>query len=177
MPAGGRADQKRSERLTFERCESLLERFVGALDDRLGDRLLAVALFGSVARGEGDEASDLDLLLVHGGESQETLARVLREARELRATLEYRTLRALGFLPEPAPVLLTRERLAEHPWLLLDVADHGIVLLDREGLLQRELDAVRQRLEFLGSRKVTLPDGSWYWDLKPDWKPGELVEL
>jgi len=29
----------------------------------------------------------------------------------------------------------------------------------------------------LGSRKVILGNGSWYWDLKPDWKPGEVIEL
>jgi hypothetical protein len=29
----------------------------------------------------------------------------------------------------------------------------------------------------LGSRRVELADGSWYWDLKPDWRPGEVVDL
>jgi hypothetical protein len=29
----------------------------------------------------------------------------------------------------------------------------------------------------LGSRRVYLADGSWYWDLKPDFRPGEVVEL
>jgi hypothetical protein len=29
----------------------------------------------------------------------------------------------------------------------------------------------------LGSRRIELPDGGWYWDLKPDWRPGEVVDL
>jgi predicted nucleotidyltransferase len=31
--------------------------------------------------------------------------------------------------------------------------------------------------DILGSRKVSLPDGSWYRELKPEWKPGELIEV
>jgi hypothetical protein len=29
----------------------------------------------------------------------------------------------------------------------------------------------------LGSRRVFIADGSWYWDLKPDFRFGEAVEL
>jgi hypothetical protein len=29
----------------------------------------------------------------------------------------------------------------------------------------------------LGSRRVYLADGSWYWDLKPDFRFGEVVEI
>lgn len=51
------------------------------------------------------------------------------------------------------------------------------MLHDPDGILARELEAIRQRLRELGSRRIELPDGSWYWDLKPDWRPGEIVEL
>jgi len=48
-------------------CEAekeLARRFTEALRERLGERLLAVALFGSVARGEATPDSDIDLLVV-----------------------------------------------------------------------------------------------------------------
>ena len=34
-----------------------------------------------------------------------------------------------------------------------------------------------ERLLELGAKKVSLPDGSYYWDLKPDWKPREVIEI
>jgi hypothetical protein len=59
----------------------------------------------------------------------------------------------------------------------LDIAHHGVVLHDPESILERELVAVRRRMAELGSRRIELPDGGWYWDLKPDWRPGEVVDL
>jgi hypothetical protein len=54
--------------------------------------------------------------------------------------------------------------------------DHGIIIYDN-GILKRRFESLRKRLSELGSKKVVLEDGSWYWDLKPDWKPGEVIEL
>ena len=42
---------------------------------------------------------------------------------------------------------------------------------------RRKLAALRRRLAELGSRRIELADGSWYWDLKPDLRPGEMIEL
>ena len=74
-------------------------------------------------------------------------------------------------------VFFNQAELADTPWLLLDIQDHGIILHEPYAMLQHKFESVRQRLKELGSRKVVLEDGSWYWDLKPDWKPGEVIEL
>ena len=47
----------------------------------------------------------------------------------------------------------------------------------RDGFFAAVLDRLRQRLAELGSRRCVDPDGYEYWDLKPDWKPGDVVEL
>jgi predicted nucleotidyltransferase len=167
-----------SERgLTYERCRDLLERFRVLLEEALGAELVALALFGSVARGEGGPTSDLDLLVVHRGHPEAMLDGFARVLQRLRGSAEYLRLQAEGFLADPAPVFFTADQLATRPWLLLDILDHGIVLFDHDGTLQAELDRMRGRLRALGARKVVLPDGTWYWDLKPDWKPGEVIEL
>ncbi|HHT9155446.1 MAG TPA: nucleotidyltransferase domain-containing protein, partial [Candidatus Tripitaka sp. YC43] len=75
------------------------------------------------------------------------------------------------------PVFMNPSVLKGHPWLLLDVMDHGIILLDRGGILKGELKKIKSRLKELGSRRVVLEDGTWYWDLKPDWRPGEVIEI
>ncbi len=75
------------------------------------------------------------------------------------------------------PIFHSAQKLATHPWILLDIADHGLILFDPEGILARESEAVRQRLKELASERIQRPDGSWYWELKPDWRPGELITL
>jgi predicted nucleotidyltransferase len=44
--------------------QASLSRFRAALDERFGARLREVVLFGSYARGEADEESDVDVLVV-----------------------------------------------------------------------------------------------------------------
>ena len=41
-----------------------LNHFIEKLKNKLGDRLVAAVLFGSSARGDWDESSDLDLLII-----------------------------------------------------------------------------------------------------------------
>src|SRR6266545_2564935 len=77
---------------------------------------------------------------------------------------EYQALVTAGYRPTPSPVPHTVDDLTRHPWILLDIAHHGVVLHDPESILERELAAVRRRMAELGSRRIELPDGSWYWD-------------
>ncbi|HMH49359.1 MAG TPA: nucleotidyltransferase domain-containing protein [Candidatus Acidoferrum sp.] len=156
--------------------QALANRVVAEYRAALGDDLIALALFGSVARGEARPISDLDLYVV-------TRLAILGDPRlrtiwkRIDASPEYQALVASGYRPTPSPVLHTVEDLRRHSWILLDITHHGIVLYDPASVLERELNAVRRRMAELGSRRIELADGSWYWDLKPDWRPGEVVDL
>jgi len=44
--------------------ESALKEFTGSLREKLADNLVSVVLFGSSARGDMDESSDLDILII-----------------------------------------------------------------------------------------------------------------
>ncbi len=46
------------------RMEKALNEFIEKLRDKLGDNLVSVVLFGSSAREDWDESSDLDLLII-----------------------------------------------------------------------------------------------------------------
>jgi len=76
-----------------------------------------------------------------------------------------------------APILLTPEE-AQHvkPYYLGMLSGHAI-LHDTGGFFAAVLDRLRRRLTQLGSRRYVDKDGYEYWDLKPDWKPGDVVEL
>jgi hypothetical protein len=61
--------------------------------------------------------------------------------------------------------------------LYLDIVEEGILVFDRDGFFEAVLAGMRTRMRELGSRRVFLSDGTWYWDLKPDFRFGEIVEI
>ena len=139
----------------------------------LGPRLRSLVLFGSVARGESTVRSDIDLLVVADG-----FPRSLRDCRRPLLAAWSRA-RAKKALPAVEWNLVTKspEEARIHSPLYLDIVEDGILLVDREGFFRTVLHGMRERMQELGSRRVFLADGHWYWDLKPDFRFGEIVEL
>jgi hypothetical protein len=139
----------------------------------LGPRLISIVLFGSVARGEATESSDIDVLVVAGGFPWSLSAR-RHELFALYAPA--REARGLPFV-EWNLVTKTPEEARFTSPLYLDMVEDGRLLFDRDGFFVGVLDGLRARMRELGSRRVFLPDGSWYWDLRPGFRFGEEVEL
>ncbi len=139
----------------------------------LGPRLRSLVLFGSVARGHATARSDIDVLVVAAG-----FPRSLVDRRRplLAAWSEARARHALPAV-EWNLVTKTPEEARFHSPLYLDIVEDGILLVDRARFFETVLDAMRARMRELGSRRVFLDDGSWYWDLKPDFRFGEVVEI
>lgn len=160
-----------------EPWRALVERVIAEYRATLADDLLSVAVFGSVARGQAGPGSDLDLYCVTRDQLPIFDPRIAAHRERVRSSTEYQALAAQGYRADLAPVFHSVDELVRHPWILLDISHHGIVLFDPDGVLGRELDAVRKRLEALGARRVERQDGTWYWDLKPDWRPGEVIRL
>ncbi|MEI6238988.1 MAG: hypothetical protein WCR51_01230 [Planctomycetia bacterium] len=75
-----------------------------------------------------------------------------------------------------APVFKTPQELAAGSPLYLDMTLWRIVLIDRAGMLEAFLEGLRERMQALGSRRVPFKGGA-FWDYKPDFRPGEVVEL
>lgn len=72
---------------------------------------------------------------------------------------------------------MRREEVLRLPTLLLDLTEDGIVLYDEESFLERTLTRLKARLSELNAKRVFIGEDSWYWDLKPDYKFGEVIEL
>jgi len=137
------------------------------------ERLVSIVLFGSVARREAGPMSDVDVLLV-----AEPLPRSLADRRR-PFLLAWARARAARTLPHVEWNLITKtpdEAKFRSP-LYLDLVEDGILILDRQRFFEGVLAGMRARMRELGSRRIHLPDGSWYWDLKPDFRFGDVVEI
>ncbi len=71
----------------------------------------------------------------------------------------------------------TKEEAKETYPFYLDIVENSVIVFDRDDFMKRKFERLKKRMKELGTRKVFLPGGKWYWELKPGMKPGEEVEL
>ena len=134
-------------------------------------------MFGSVGRGTPRHDSDIDLLLVIDGLPDGRMARVDDFTTVERAVAEtLGNARAAGLSPSLSPVFKTPDELEAGSLLLLDMTEDARILHDPDGLLAASLDRLSRRLAELGAKRLWRGN-AWIWDLKPDYRPGEVFEL
>ncbi len=157
--------------------EPLLDDVSASLQAKL--KIRSIVLFGSLARGEERKQSDIDLIVVSEEFPESYSARldllrpIFQEAKRMESYL--RLLRK-GYHFSFSAVPYRPEDLDDTPPLLLDVTEDGVILHD-DGLMRRKLAELKKRLRALGSKRVYTQAGKWYWVLKPDLKPGEIIQI
>jgi predicted nucleotidyltransferase len=161
----------------FETYRRLIERFIKEIKESCGDNFLSLVLFGSVARGEAGENSDIDILVlmeVKGEGIEKKFTEIGVNSYDWEENIE---LRNKGIRTKIYEIVKTEEELRENPLILLDILDHGIILYDPKNRMKNILKDFEKKLKELGAEKIIFSDGKWAWDLKPDWKKGEIVEI
>jgi predicted nucleotidyltransferase len=142
------------------------------------ERLVSLAVFGSWARGAATPASDLDLLVVAEPLPPSRMKRVreFRPVADATQTVRSRIWSEQHAEVELSPVFKTPAELAGGSPLYLDMTLWRVVLFDRGDVLTTFLEGLCGRMQALGSRRVPFK-GGMFWDYKPDFRPGEVVEL
>jgi hypothetical protein len=56
------------------------------------------------------------------------------------------------------------------------MVEDAMLLVDRDDFMRNALEALRLRLAALGARRIWRGN-AWFWDLKPDYRPGEVFEI
>jgi len=157
----------------------LLSRMEALIQKHYGEELLSVVIYGSIARTNYNELSDIDVLLVirKGGSMKLRKSNYDKAKCELKKSSEWLEAKK-GRLPYKfQPLILTLDELRAHPPILLDMTQDGLVLFDRDNVFKKEIKLIRQRLKELGSKRIWLDKNRWYWILKPDIKFGEEFEI
>ena len=145
----------------------------------LGDRLVSIAFFGSVARGEATPESDLDVLVIARNLPSDVGFRI-RETMPVHDAVRrgdaYKRLRLQGRSAFVSDLFLSPEEAKAHPPILLDLVDDAFITYDNDGFLEGVLKNIRERLNELKAKKVRASKG-YYWILKPNAKPTEVVTI
>ena len=149
-------------------CRAVINDVRTRLSRLVGSSFVAVLLFGSLARCEAGDRSDVDLLVLHTGLNR------IDSVRRRRAVYL-----AVSALLRDYPLTVIDMDINEflNPGiitpLLLNIYWDAVVLLDRTGKLSEFLERVRRRIVESGLRRVR--DGrAYYWVLP---KPLERVRI
>jgi hypothetical protein len=149
----------------------LMNRLTSLCKEHYGERLISLAVFGSVGRGTPRPDSDIDLLLVVKDLPIGRIARV----KEF-AAIEIAHGTATKDRIELSPIFKTPEEILNGSPLFLDMVEDVRMLFDREDFFKNILKNLKNRLQRLGARRIW-QGNAWYWDLKPDYKQGDVFEI
>jgi predicted nucleotidyltransferase len=120
----------------------------------LRENLLAVALFGSRARGEAHRSSDWDLFVLAESLPENRLDRQF----SLKAMLSLRLAGKISILAKTR-----KEFEADLRPVYLDIAADAVILYDPQEYLTTKLQAVRDLARDAGLRRRRWK-GQWIWD-------------
>lgn len=160
-----------------EAFEELQRRLLEGVRNHYGSRLVSLVIYGSAARGTQRFDSDLDFLVVAEGLPRGRFRRVRDFEKVENELLPFlRRLEERGLQVSLSPVFKTPEEALRGNPLFLDMLEDAVFLFDREDFFQQVLNGMRDQLAALGAKRVWRGN-AWYWDLKPDFRPGEVFEL
>ncbi|MBS7622716.1 nucleotidyltransferase domain-containing protein [Candidatus Bathyarchaeota archaeon] len=157
---------------------SLIGEYCSAIKKHFGEDLVSICVFGSLARGSPKPSSDIDVMVVARNLSHDAGERT-RSTNYIHQMLKSGVSGALRKLNRStliSDIFLTPEEIEMHPPILLDMVEDSVILYDRMGFLKSTLNKIRDRLKEMGARKVSAKKG-YFWILKPDAKPNEVVEV
>jgi len=143
----------------MEDQEEILSQIVTALQEGLGERLVAVVLYGSRARGQARRASDWDLFIIASDlpvqlwERHVLLKRLLPSAYRGAVSLLAKTPREF------------EEKISS---IYLDIAQDGQILFDPQRYAHRRLEDLQRLVAEMGLYRKQSPGGEvWRWRQKP----------
>lgn len=152
----------------------LVSMFVEKLLSYYKNRVVSIALFGSIARGNFKETSDIDILVVMKNlpkscfKRYKLISNILDEVEPIRMKLLRR-----GIFTGISPVILEVEEAKYFRPLYLDLAYDAIILYDKNNYLNNILKRMRELIEEFGGKRIWMGK-RWLWYFE---KKNPFIEL
>ncbi len=147
---------------------------VDKLRERFSEHLAAVALFGSAARGEATERSDLDFLVILRA-IPKTLERRREVYKPIRDAVAGHHHQVKDITVIDVDEEFIKDEDVEITSLMLNIAADAVILYDPKGELATFLGRVHRLIEVAGLERYRTRDGSYGW--KPRQGPLQAVEV
>lgn len=155
----------------YKDYKQILDKFSQLLLEKFSDNLISLVLFGSVARGTAKTESDIDLLIILK-DAPDSYYKRLEPVIDIELKLREEAFETTEAVLIFSSIVLSKEEAMENRNIFLDMIDASIILYDKNNFFKNRLKELKKRLLQLGSKKITLEDKTWYWNLKPDSVPG-----
>lgn len=140
-----------------KKLSALAKEYARAALNILTENLTSVVLFGSVARGAFKR-------------------RELFFPVRQRLDPEVEKLWKNGICTDFVEIIRTEGEAKQFHRIYLDMTEEAVILFDRNGFFAEILERMRKKLRELGAQRKRM-GRVWYWDLKPDYKPGDGIDL
>lgn len=157
--------------------EQFIEVLASEIKNFYRERLVSVVVFGSVGRGTQRFDSDIDILVLAKNLPQGRMRRIEEfEAVEKEVEPQLAALQKEGIHSRISAILKNPQEAEAGSPLFLDMVEDAKILYDRDGFFSKRLEQLKEKLNELGAKRVRRGN-AWYWDLKPDYRPGEIIEI
>lgn len=170
------SERVRKIEIRQERYLPLIYDCYRALNETLN--LVSLVLYGSVARGDASNNSDLDLLVISDDFEGSLGRRVEFLIRRIKPKLsvELDFLRTYGYNTFLSFYPLKCIEAKRFPIILLDVSWEGKIIYDEDYFFERLALELKSKLMKFGAKRVKAKKG-WYWILRDKYKPLEVIPL
>ena len=155
-----------------------LYNFVNLMKENYKEDLLSIILFGSVATGKWNNASDIDLFIIFTNKSSigtsinNRLTKII-SAYERKSKL--RNSKGDRLFSTIQDISLVLKDLHIFRTVFYDIAMDGIILFDRNQTGFQFLKKIKKRIKEKGLRRIFIKENDYYWERKV--KFGEIIEL
>lgn len=141
------------------------------------ERLVSLAVFGSVGRGTPRADSDVDILIIVDNLPPGRIKRVV-EFEKVEESIDpvLIDMNKRGISTVLSPVIKTKEEVIAGSLLFLDMIEDARILYDKNHFLSSFLEGFQKRLQKIGAKRIKR-GGAWYWVLKDNYKVGEIFEI
>lgn len=157
--------------------DKLLHELTGSCKKHYGGNLISIVVYGSVARYVHTYYSDIDILLIVDNLPDGRMSRMNDFAEiENELSAELTDARNNGWHVDLSPIIRKPDEINAGGYLYLDMVDDALILHDQNNFFAEYLNNLRNRLHEYGAEKKRWK-GGYYWEIKPDLKPEEVINL